>query len=120
MTCPEDVAVLATRIGAATRRETYLVVKEAVTNVARHAHARHASIAIALVDGAIEATISDDGAGFAPDRADGAPSLGGNGLRNMKARVARCGGRFRVDAAPGCGTTIAVTMPLRNPRAGSA
>jgi signal transduction histidine kinase/ligand-binding sensor domain-containing protein len=113
---PSDLAALATKLGAEPRRQAYLVIKEAVLNVARHARARSGSISIALKDGSIEAVVSDDGRGFSVDSAGAWRAFGGNGLRNMKARASRRGGTFELDSEPGRGTTIAIRIPLEHPR----
>jgi signal transduction histidine kinase len=114
---PSDCATLATKLGAESRRQAYLVIKEAVLNVARHAKARSASIVIALQDGSIEAVVSDDGHGFSLESAGAWRAFGGNGLRNMKARASRRGGTFKLDAEPGRGTTIAIRIPIDSPSA---
>jgi signal transduction histidine kinase/ligand-binding sensor domain-containing protein len=115
---PTDAATLATKLGAGPRRQAYLVMKEAVSNVARHARARSASISIGLKDGSIEAIVSDDGCGFPTGSASAVPTLGGNGLRNMKGRASRCRGTLDVDSAPGRGTTITLRIPIGRPGAG--
>ncbi len=116
---PSDAATLATKLGAEPRRQAYLVIKEAVLNVARHAGARSASISVGLRAGSIEAVVSDDGRGFSVEAAGARRSFGGNGLRNMKARASRRRGTFKLDSQPGRGTTIAITIPVEHPRAGN-
>jgi len=93
------------------RRQIFLIVKEALTNVARHSSCRRASLRI--VPGAHEVSfeIEDDGAGIgsSPDRG------GGHGLANMEARATGLGGSFRVDSGPAAGTRISVHVPLDRP-----
>jgi signal transduction histidine kinase/ligand-binding sensor domain-containing protein len=115
---PKDAASLAVKLGAEPRRQAYLVIKEAVLNVARHAMARSASISIGLRDGAIAAVVSDDGRGFTVEAAGARPAFGGNGLRNMKSRASRHHGTFKLDSQPGRGTTIVIEIPVAHPRAG--
>jgi len=109
---PDAAATLAAKVGAEPRRQVYLVIKEAISNVARHAHAKNASISLALAAGTIEVRVSDDGRGFSAGAAGASPSFGGNGLRNMKARVSRCHGVFELDSRPGHGTRIALRVPI--------
>ncbi len=59
-------------------------------------------------DGVVEVTVSDDGRGFDPAAANG-----GFGLIGMRERVELAGGELRIDAAPGRGTTVLATIPLR-------
>jgi len=62
-----------------------------------------------------EIVISDNGKGFVPARADGEASPGaesGNGLRNMRQRLADLGGRCHLDSAPGQGATIRFVIPF--------
>jgi signal transduction histidine kinase len=113
---PVDAATLATTVAAEPRRQAYLVVKEAISNVARHAQATSASISMRLAHGFIEAVVADDGRGFSVESAEASRAFGGNGLRNMKARAARCHGAVTLDSAPGRGTRIALRIPLDGAR----
>lgn len=115
---PADAATLGTKLGAEPRRQVWLVVKEALSNVARHAQARNASVSIATKDGSIEAIVTDDGRGFAIGTAGVVPTMGGNGLRNMKGRAARCRGTLDVRSSPEGGTTITLRIPIGRPGAG--
>ncbi len=109
---PEDAASLNLSLGAEARRQVYLVLKEAITNAARHAHAQHVAISIQTAGGRLEATVEDDGRGLDPgDEASHSP-FGGNGLRNMRARVARCHGTLAITSQSDRGTRIALTLPI--------
>jgi len=85
----------------------YRIVQEALTNCAKHAHARW--IAISLVDGSLqtELTVRDDGVGF--DRV--AAPHHGLGLIGIEERVREIGGEVIIHSAPGHGTTIHVRIP---------
>jgi two-component system sensor histidine kinase DesK len=79
------------------REETVLslAVREAVTNIVRHAHASECSLSFASTpDGFTSVEVHDNGAAAAPTRE-------GNGLRGMRERVQELGGRFRVEAQEG-------------------
>ena len=103
------------RVGSETRRQLFLVYKEAVTNVARHSGARSAVLRVSVEDGSLTLEVSDDGRGFELEPAsDLSSSLGrGRGLLNMKVRAARSGGKLGVSSAPGEGTRLVLVLPLR-------
>lgn len=81
-----------------------MTLREAVTNLQRHAQARVARIAIEMVDGEAVLRIVDDGRGgeIAP----------GNGLDGMRQRIEALGGRLRIDSRKGEGTRIEAHVPL--------
>jgi two-component system sensor histidine kinase DesK len=79
-----------------------LALREAVTNVVRHAEARHCLIEIQRVDDEIRLMVSDDGRGG--NQADGA------GLNGMRERIMTLGGRVSRESSSG--TTLTVTLPL--------
>lgn len=81
-----------------------LTVREAVTNIQRHARARSADIAFETADGEAVLRIHDDGRGGA--------IVPGNGLGGMRERIEALGGRLRVDSASGHGTRIEACIPL--------
>jgi len=90
---------------AAVEVAAYRIVQEALTNVARHAHARTCTVRLAIPD-AFQLEISDDGEGFP------AESCAGVGLLSMRERAAESGGSCLVESAPGRGTRILVHLPL--------
>ncbi|MGF3056932.1 sensor histidine kinase [Microbacterium sp. YY-01] len=79
------------------------VLREATTNVLRHAHARHVSIAVA--PGTF--TVTDDGVGFSPDA--GFRGREGNGVRGMRERATMAGATLQLRAPASGGTTVEVT-----------
>lgn len=86
-----------------TEHQLALALREAVTNVARHAHASTCHIAVAAQDGELRLVVADDGVGGTPRE--------GNGLTGMRERVAALGGR--VDYLGATGTTVTIAVPLR-------
>ena len=82
-------------------------MQEAMTNIARHAHAAHALVRIALHSGSLLIHIEDDGDGFAPDL-----TRSGHGLENIARRLLELHGSAKIDAVPLQGCTVALTMPL--------
>jgi signal transduction histidine kinase len=97
------------------RHHMYLIFKEALNNIARHAHCHSATLTIAVEDRHLRAEIVDDGCGFSPagDLALSQEEQQGNGLRNMKLRAAQLGGELRVESAAGHGTRLKLTVPLK-------
>ena len=84
----------------------YRFVQEALTNVARHAHARHARVSLAMRAGNIDVEVSDDGVGFDPGSID----IGAHGLSGMRFRVESLGGRMLMESRPG-DTRLTATIP---------
>ncbi|HET8785213.1 MAG TPA: GAF domain-containing sensor histidine kinase [Candidatus Limnocylindrales bacterium] len=89
------------------RGEILQIVREALSNTARHSHASAARVALRRVDGTLRIEVSDDGVGF--DAARGAPA-GHHGLRNMRERAEALGGAFSLRSGSS-GTSIIVTVP---------
>jgi signal transduction histidine kinase len=96
------------RLPAALETTLYRIVQEALTNVAKHAHARNVEISVGRHEGSISVTIEDDGQGFDSD----APLEGGFGLESIKERSSLHHGTCEIDSAVGAGTRISVTLPL--------
>lgn len=87
--------------------ELLAVVREALSNIARHAQANAASVTLLTSGGPLRLEIADDGRGF--DAEHGA-ERGHHGLANMRARIESLGGRFEVESMPESGTRIIVTL----------
>jgi signal transduction histidine kinase len=87
----------------------YRIVQESLTNVVKHARARHVSLVLQRRPGVISVVVEDDGAGF--DAASTGDS--GLGLVGMRERLALVGGRLEIESSAGHGTTIAVEVPTR-------
>jgi signal transduction histidine kinase len=90
-------------------REILNIVREALSNCFRHAHAAHAQIAIRKRGNTIQVTVCDDGTGFAT--AVGSVKRG-YGLANMEARARKIGGTLQVRSKPGHGTNITAEFSL--------
>jgi signal transduction histidine kinase len=82
----------------------YFVASEALTNVAKYAHATEARITLRSRDGWAEIEIADDGVGGATDGA-------GSGLRGLADRIDALRGRITVESAPDEGTTVRAAVP---------
>jgi signal transduction histidine kinase len=94
-----------TRISSAVGENLLAVLRETLSNTARHAKASRVDITIAVDDTSVTATISDDGTGL---RAGGRRS----GLANLQARAEGLGGRFSATSAPEGGTEVVWQVPL--------
>jgi signal transduction histidine kinase len=95
------------RLPAGVETTMYRIVQEALTNVTKHAAATKISVLVTRTDKAAVLVVEDDGAGFEPS-----DETSGLGLTGMRERVALVGGRLRVEAERGSGTTIAAEIPL--------
>ncbi|MGE5249582.1 MAG: type IV pili methyl-accepting chemotaxis transducer N-terminal domain-containing protein [Bacteroidota bacterium] len=84
------------------------IAREALNNVAHHAHAKHVAVQMARDGGSYCIVIQDDGNGF--DTAQPSPS-GHFGLQIMQARAAHIGGRVEIQSSPGEGTRLRLTWP---------
>jgi signal transduction histidine kinase len=98
---------IAERPPAAVESAAYFVVTEALTNVAKHAHATAASVAIARRNNRLVVEITDNGAG-------GADESKGSGLRGLADRVHAHGGWMTVLSPPGGPTTIVAELPCES------
>lgn len=87
----------------------YRMVQEALTNVARHAHATYVSIDLRVLDGQVALTVEDNGLGLPGDALH---RTGSWGLRGMREQVALCGGQLELDNAPGSGARLQVRLPI--------
>lgn len=81
-----------------------MVLREAVTNIARHAQADEAMIALRIEAGDVLLEVADDGRGGV--------AANGNGLAGMRERVAALGGSLQIDSPRGSGTRLTVRVPL--------
>jgi signal transduction histidine kinase len=108
-----DEATHDVSLGADLRRETYLIFKECVNNIAKHSNADNVNISVNVVGSSLVVTIADDGLGFDVAKTLGGESngYGGNGLFNMKKRAERLGGEFAIESTTGAGTTIRFEVP---------
>ncbi|MHB8491919.1 MAG: sensor histidine kinase [Solirubrobacteraceae bacterium] len=117
------------RFDADVETTVYRIVQEALNNVSRHAKASHATVSVAVEEGAIVATVADDGQGMADTESAGSGHtgrqnghtgeantaeipMGGFGLPGMHERAELVGGALELSSAPGQGTTLRLTVPL--------
>jgi signal transduction histidine kinase len=84
----------------------YYVVSEALTNVSKHARASVVRVAVDVRDGLLHLAIRDDGAG-------GADPTRGSGLIGLRDRIDAMGGTIVVGSPLGAGTSLLVTLPVK-------
>jgi ligand-binding sensor domain-containing protein/signal transduction histidine kinase len=88
------------------RHNLFLVLKEALTNVARHAQATEVWLRATIGNDGFTLMIEDNGRGFSEAPDDGRA----DGLRNMQTRMKDCGGRLEITSAPGAGARLLLVI----------
>ncbi len=86
------------------------IVNEALSNIVRHAHARHVSVVAKRRDGQLKVTVTDDGVGLSDEH------MTGFGLRNMRDRARLLGGTLRIERRSPQGTQVVLSVPWEDPR----
>ena len=99
-------------IDGAKRTVLYRVAQEALTNVAKHAHASRVDVMIEKLDGNVCMTIQDDGKSFPVDQTLHSGKNRRLGLLGMRERVEMVGGTLRIKSALGKGTLIQAQIPI--------
>jgi signal transduction histidine kinase len=84
----------------------YRFVQEGLTNVLKHARAKHAEVLVRYDDGHVALTVTDDGMG------DGGGESGGHGLVGMRERVSVYGGELEAGPRPEGGYRLHARLPL--------
>ena len=90
----------------------FRIAQEAVTNIARHAHARNVTISLDLVDGWIRLAVTDDGVGFDVASARRDPTRRRLGITGMEERVTLLGGTLQITSRPGHGSAVVMEVPV--------
>ncbi len=90
------------------------IVQEAMTNIRKHARARHARVDLATEPGCLRILIEDDGVGFDPEHLASSHQTFGLGI--MSNRAKEINGRVEVQSTPGKGTQVAVIIPVKGER----
>lgn len=100
------------RLSAAVETTVFRVAQEAITNIARHARARSATVRLTLDKGILRLLVEDDGAGF--DLAGAAGRLPDRrmGILGMQERAALIGGELRIESRPGHGSHVELIAPI--------
>jgi len=89
----------------------FRIFQESLTNVARHADAKNLKVSLELRNNSFILNVTDDGIGFDKHKIADKRTLG---LLGMRERTAIIGGTYNIISSPEKGTTVLVTVPLRN------
>jgi signal transduction histidine kinase/ligand-binding sensor domain-containing protein len=107
------------RLTADVRHNLFLAFKEALHNVVQHSKAAETSIRLVVGLASFELSVEDNGRGFTSgstrqNSSDGSIRLStGNGLENIRRRLAEIHGSCDIQSAPGQGTKVVFTVPLK-------
>jgi signal transduction histidine kinase len=104
LSIPVETDVAVDRLPAGIEATGYFIVAEALTNVAKHARASHATVLARVEDGSLHLEVRDDGVGGA--RADGSGFIG------LADRLAVFDGQLRVESPAGEGTVVTTDIPV--------
>jgi two-component system sensor histidine kinase DegS len=102
----------ALQLSPAVEIHLFRIVQEALTNVFKHANASHVEVGLHEQQQRIVLTVADNGVGFDPNVASEHEAGSGAGLIGMRERVWSIHGELEIDARPGHGTTVIVTVPV--------
>jgi signal transduction histidine kinase len=105
MPVPVETEILTDRLPPGVEATAYFVVAEALTNVAKHASADHASVLARLEDGELRVQVTDDGVGGADHE--------GSGLLGLQDRLDVLDGTLRVQSPADGGTRVVAAIPVR-------
>ncbi len=98
------------------RHNLFLAFKETLHNAVKHSGANQVRVTLQFVAGGFQLVVADNGRGFDPQRAgrsaDKNRPTPGNGLRNLRSRLAQINGRTEIHSAPGEGTRVEFFVPL--------
>ncbi len=89
------------------RQDFYLIVKEAVNNLVKHAGATQATLTISLDRQHLQLVVTDNGVGL-----DNTADTERNGLRNMRSRATALHGELHIQSGSGQGTTLQLRFPV--------
>jgi len=87
----------------------FRILQEALTNVTRHAKARHVDVELTATSTLLTLQVHDDGRGINNQEISGIHSLG---ILGMRERANRLGGTFEIKGVPGDGTIVTISMPF--------
>jgi ligand-binding sensor domain-containing protein/signal transduction histidine kinase len=97
------------------RHHLFLAAHEALTNILKHSGATQAKVGMVINDTRFTINLSDNGKGFdlaAQESKSESPATAGDGLVNMRRRLAEIGGQYRIESMPGQGTRVTFVIPL--------
>lgn len=95
------------KLDAEQRKNIFLIFKEAINNAAKYSEGSLVSFQVAVKEGFIEFSLSDNGRGFEREA-----MKAGNGLRNMEVRAKDILGKIKYETQSGKGTSVTLAVPL--------
>ena len=95
------------QLNAETGTQILFILREAISNISKHARASTGAIRLGMSDGRVRLDIEDDGVGFDLESRQGA----GHGLDNIRTRALKLGAALDILSAPGRGTCLTLTLP---------
>jgi signal transduction histidine kinase len=98
-----------TQLTPTIEKELYRIALEALNNTLKHSNAKEVTILLCFTNEQVELTVQDNGQGFNPNLVQ---EHGGMGLKSLRERAERLGGRLAIRSEPGAGTTITFSMNL--------
>jgi signal transduction histidine kinase len=105
-------ASLKDRLPALVETALYRIVQEALTNAAKHSHARNVHIEIDRSGGQVQCSIRDDGTGFSVASVLARKTNKGLGLLGMQERLSAIGGTLHIQSSPSQGTSVLINLPV--------
>jgi PAS domain S-box-containing protein len=99
------------RLAIAVETALFRIAQEALSNITKHAQARHIGITVSATDDSVTLVIADDGIGFDTGHID--PHQAAWGLRTMRERAQAIAAGFRLESSPGKGTRVIVELPRK-------
>lgn len=103
-----DENIFNLKLDMETRRDVFLIFKEAVNNTAKYSHCSEIKIRISQTNKKLILNISDNGKGFDVKKADS-----GNGLGNMKKRAESLNGAININSEANKGTSVSLIVPVK-------
>ena len=105
--------VLSVNLEMQKRKNFYLIFKESINNALKYSGATMLNVTVSVKGSRLELEVQDNGHGFDPATiVHNSQSLSGNGLRNMEMRAEEMKGGYKIDSAPGKGTTVRLSVSI--------
>jgi len=101
------------RLPVSTEVTLFRIAQECLNNVRKHAAARSVLVKMEFMQQRVNLLVKDDGKGFDLAEVNNHTPLGGYGLINIRERAQLLGGFVQINAAPGRGTAVYVSVPLQ-------
>lgn len=109
-----NIVPMETRLAPEIETACFRIVQETLTNIARHARAKHVTIELRREDDMLMMAVQDDGCGFDVSEARARAARGGSiGVLGIQERAALVGGQCEIESSPERGTTVRARFPWR-------